>query len=83
MAKAQDLYQLRDQMLDSLEKLRQDPRRHNQVKEEFNGYGKILASIKIVQDHCVNLGLENNDPMLKGIGGKPLQQLTNAKLIAA
>lgn len=73
MAKPKDIFELRDQILESVDKLKADPRRHNQVKEEINGYGKALAACKVIQDHCAVHGLENDDPFMKGVGGKPLK----------
>jgi len=81
MAKPKDITELRDQLLDAFDAVKTDPRRANQVKEQTNAAGKILASVKAQLEYALLKGEEPEIPFMGKTSGKPLR--SGAKLLNA
>lgn len=81
MAKPKDITELRDQLLDAFDAVKMDPRRANQVKEQTNAAGKILASVKAQLEYSLLKGEEPDIPFMGKTSGKPLR--SGAKLLNA
>ncbi|MBJ7391633.1 MAG: hypothetical protein JHC85_08710 [Chthoniobacterales bacterium] len=79
MAKPNDITQLRDQLLDAFDAVKMDPRRANQVKEQVNAAGKILASVKAQLEYSMLKGEEPEIPFMGMTSGKPIRP--GAKLL--
>ena len=79
MSAPKDINQLRDQLLDAFDWVKQDPRRANQVKEMANAAGKILGTVKAQLEYAVIEGEEPEIPFLGKTSGKPLKP--GAKLL--
>jgi len=73
MQKPKDITELRDQLLDAFDSVKQDPRRANQVKEMTNVAGKILGTVKAQLEYAA---LRNEEPEIDFLGktsGKPIK----------
>jgi hypothetical protein len=81
MAKPTNITELRDQLLDAFDSVKMDPRRANQVKEQTNAAGKILASVKTQLEYSLLKGEEPDIPFMGKTSGKPLR--SGAKLLNA
>lgn len=81
MAKPTNITELRDQLLDAFDSVKMDPRRANQVKEQVNAAGKIMASIKAQLEYSLLKGEEPDIPFMGKTSGKPLR--AGAKLLNA
>lgn len=73
MATPKDITELRVQLLDAFDWVKQDPRRANQVKEMTNAAGKIIGSIKIQLEYSVIRGEEPDIPFMGKGSGKALR----------
>lgn len=73
MATPKNIEELRDQLLDAFEWVKQDPRRANQVKEMTNAAGKAISSIKIQLEYCLMRGELPEIPFIGKTSGKPLK----------
>lgn len=81
MATPKDITELRDQLLDAFEWVKQDPRRANQVKEMTNAAGKVIASVKVQLEYCLLRGEQPEIEFLgkgsgKAIAGKAAKLLS-------
>lgn len=81
MAKPKDITELRDQLLDAFDWVKQDPRRAIQVKEMSNAAGKVLGTVKSQLEYALLKGEEPDIPFLGKTSGKPLR--SGAKLLNA
>ncbi len=72
MAKPKDINELRDQLLEAFDWVKQDPRRANQVKEMANAAGKALITVKLQLEAAALLGVEPEIPFLGSVGTKPM-----------
>jgi hypothetical protein len=52
MSKPRDLNELRDQLLDTFDQVRNDPRRVVQAKEVANVAGKVIATLKLQLEYA-------------------------------
>jgi len=53
MSRAKDISELRDQLLDAFEAVRNDPRKAMQTEEMSNAAGKVIQSLKIELEYCI------------------------------
>lgn len=82
MATPKDITELRDQLLDAFEWVKQDPRRANQVKEMTNAAGKAIASIKVQLEYALLRGEQPEIPFLGKTSGKPISHKARLALPA-
>lgn len=73
MATPKDITELRVQLLDAFDWVKQDPRRANQVKEMTNAAGKIIGSIKVQLEYAVIRGEEPEIPFMGKGSGRTLR----------
>jgi hypothetical protein len=74
MAKAKNIQELREQLLDAFEWIKGDPRRAVQVKEMANTAGKILTTVKLEAMYAMIRGHEPDIPFLGKTSGVPLKE---------
>lgn len=74
MANAQDITELREQLLSAFDWVKTDPRRANQVKEMANTAGKVLGTIKCQLEYAMLKGEEPDIPFMGKTSGKTLKQ---------
>ena len=67
MAKPKDISELRDQLLDAFQWVKEDPRRANQVKEMTNAAGKVLGTVKAQLEYAM---LRQEKPSIEFLGGE-------------
>jgi hypothetical protein len=72
MATPKDINELRTQILDAFDWVKQDPRRANQVKEMSNAAGKVVAMLKLQVEYSLYRNEEPEIPFLGKTSGKPL-----------
>lgn len=72
MATPKDITELREQLLDAFEWVKQDPRRANQVKEMVNAAGKAIASVKVQLEYALLRGEQPEISFLGKTTGKPI-----------
>ena len=75
MPKPKDIRELRDQLLDAFQWVKEDPRRANQVKEMTNAAGKVLGTVKAQLEYAM---LRQEKPSIEFLGGEwpsAMQQL--------
>ena len=63
---------MRDQLLDCFDDLKRDPRRREQVREQVNAAGKIIATVKAQLEYSLYKGEEPDIPFLGKTSGRPL-----------
>lgn len=80
MPKPRDINDLRDQLLDAFQQLKEDPRRLNQAAELANVAGKVLGTLKAQMEYSVLRGMEPDIPFMGSVTGRPLDR-RNAKLL--
>lgn len=80
MPKPQDINDLRDQLLDAFQQLKEDPRRLNQAAELANVAGKVLGTLKAQMEYSVLKGMEPDIPFMGKVTGRPIDQ-RNARLL--
>jgi len=73
MPKPTNINELRDDLLDLYESVKQDPKRANQAKEMANTAGKVLASLKLQLEYSMLRNEEPEIPFLGPTSGKPLK----------
>lgn len=73
MAKPKNLDELREQMLDAFEMVKNDPRRQNQVKEMSNAAGKVIALTKLQIEYAFMRGEEPDVPFVGETSGRPIK----------
>lgn len=73
MATPKNITELRNDLLESFEQVKKDPRRLAQAGELANTAGKIIASAKMQLEYSIMLGEEPNIPFLGEKTGVPLQ----------
>jgi len=73
MAQPKDIKELRQQLLEAFDQVRQDPRRAIQAKETANLAGKVLGTIKVELEYAMMRGEEPDIPFLGKTSGKPLK----------
>jgi hypothetical protein len=73
MPAPKDINELRNQLLDAFELVKQDPRRGNQVKEMTNAAGKVLGTIKAQLEYSMLRGEEPDIPFLGKTSGVPIK----------
>jgi hypothetical protein len=74
MAKAKNIQELRDQLLDAFEWVKGDPRRAVQVKEMSNCAGKIISSVKMEWIYSVARHEQPEIPFMGKTSGNPLKE---------
>jgi hypothetical protein len=79
MSAPKNLEELRDQLLDAFELVKNDPRRMNQVKEMSNAAGKVIALTKLQVEYAYLRGEEPSVPFIGKTSGILLK--TTAKQI--
>ena len=79
MTKPKDINELREQLLDAFDWVKQDPRRANQVKEMTNAAGKILGTVKLQLEYAVLKGEEPEIAFMGKTSGRALKP--GAKLL--
>jgi hypothetical protein len=67
--------ELRDQLLDAFESVKQDPRRANQVKEMVNAAGKVFTSLALELEYSQLRGERPEIPFLGTTSGIPLKSV--------
>jgi len=72
MSAPKNITELRNDLLDSFEQVKKDPRRLAQAGELANTAGKIIASVKIQLEYSLLLNQEPVIPFLGETSGKPL-----------
>lgn len=82
MPKPKDINELRDQLLDAFEMVKQDPRRASQVQEMTNTAGKVIGIIKLQLQYAISKAEEPDLPFLGKTSGKPIK-IAAQKLIGA
>ena len=73
MSAPRNITELRNDLLESFEKVKKDPRRLAQAAELANTAGKIIGSIKLEMEYSL---MRNEEPEIKFLGegsGRPLQ----------
>ncbi|MDE2099091.1 MAG: hypothetical protein KGL39_17690 [Patescibacteria group bacterium] len=73
MPTPKDITELRDQLLEAFELVKQDPRRANQVKEMTNAAGKVLGTVKAQLEYAA---LRNEEPEIPFLGKTSGRQLS-------
>ncbi len=66
---------LRTELIDCFDAVKKDPRRANQVKEQVNAAGKILASLKAEMEYSYLRGDEPDIPFMGPTSGKKLSPM--------
>ena len=79
MPKPKDINELREQLLDAFDWVKQDARRANQVKEMTNAAGKVLSTVKAQMEYAVIKGEEPEIEFLGKTTGRALKP--GAKLL--
>ena len=79
MPKPKDINELREQLLEAFDWVKNDPRRANQVKEMTNAAGKILGTVKAQLEYAVIKGEEPEIEFLGKTSGRALKP--GAKLL--
>lgn len=67
MPKPKDISELRDQLLDAFQWVKEDPRRANQVREMTNAAGKVLGTVKAQLEYAM---LRQEKPSIEFLGGE-------------
>lgn len=80
MATPKDITELRDQLLDAFQWVKEDPRRANQVKEMVNAAGKAIATVKCQIEYAALRGEQPDIPFIGKTTGKPLPKRTTLAL---
>ncbi len=83
MSIPKDITELRDQLLEQFELLKNDPRRMLQTRELTNAAGKVVATIKCQLEYALLKGEEPDIPFLGETSGKPLKRGVNAIAIGS
>ncbi len=73
MSAPKNITELRNDLLESFDQVKRDPRRLAQATELANTAGKIIASAKLQIDYSILLGEEPNIPFMGEKTGIPLQ----------
>ena len=73
MSKPKDISELRDQVLDAFEALKNDPRRAAQVKEMVNAAGKAVATVKCQLEYAALRSEQPDIPFMGKTSGRALQ----------
>lgn len=76
MPAPKDITELRDQLLEQFELLKNDPRRMLQTRELTNAAGKVVATIKCQLEYSLLKGEQPEIPFLGKTSGKPLKNST-------
>lgn len=82
MPRAKDINELRDQLLEAFEWVKNDPKRAGQVQEMSNAAGKVIATIKSQLEYSL---LRNEVPEIAFMGkgsGKELSGKYTRKLLS-
>ena len=73
MSAPKNIIELRNDLLESFEQVKKDPRRLAQAGELANTAGKIIGSIKLEMEYSLMRNEEPEIPFLGPTSGKPLQ----------
>ena len=73
MSAPKNITELRNELLESFDQVKKDPRRLAQAGELANTAGKIIASVKMQLEYCLMLNEEPEIPFLGTTSGRPLQ----------
>ena len=73
MSAPKNITELRNDLLESFEQVKKDPRRLAQAAELANTAGKIIGSIKLEMEYSLMRNEEPEIPFLGEGSGKPLQ----------
>jgi hypothetical protein len=72
MSRAKDIGELRDQLLDAFDLVKNDPRRAGQVQEMSNAAGKIIATLKTQLEYSLLRGELPEIGFMGKTSGKPI-----------
>jgi hypothetical protein len=75
MSAPKNITELRNDLLESFEQVKKDPRRLAQAGELANTAGKIIASVKVQLEYSIILGQEPEIDFLGETSGKPLSKI--------
>ena len=73
MSAPKNITELRNELLESFDQVKRDPRRLAQAGELANTAGKIISTVKTQLEYCLLINEEPNIPFLGATTGKPLQ----------
>ncbi len=73
MSAPKNITELRNELLESFDQVKRDPRRLAQAGELANTAGKIISSIKLELEYSLMKNEEPEIPFLGQTSGKPLQ----------
>ena len=76
MSAPKNITELRNELLESFDQVKRDPRRLAQAGELANTAGKVIASIKLELEYSLMLNQEPNIPFLGETTGRPLRNGT-------
>jgi hypothetical protein len=74
MSQPKDITELRNDLLESFEQVKKDPRRLAQAGELANTAGKIIATVKCQLEYSLLLNQEPEIPFLGKTTDRPLQK---------
>jgi hypothetical protein len=75
MSQPKNITDLRNDLLESFEQVKKDPRRLAQAGELANTAGKIIQSLKVQLEYSILLNEEPNIPFMGELSGKPLSKV--------
>ena len=81
MAKANDITELRDHLLEAFELLRHDPKRMIQVKELSNAAGKVINTVRAQLEYSLMRGEQPEIPFMGKATGKAITSGSSKKLL--
>lgn len=73
MSAPKNITELRNELLESFDLVKKDPRRLAQAQELANTAGKVIASVKLQLEYSLMLNQEPEIPFLGTTTGKPLR----------
>jgi hypothetical protein len=82
MSAPKNITELRDQLLDQFEALKNDPRRMLQTRELTNAAGKVIATLKCQLEYSLLKGEQPAIAFMGETSGKPLKSNARALLTA-
>ena len=73
MAAPKNITELRNELLESFDRVKKDPKRLAQAGELANTAGKIIASVKMQMEYSMMRNEEPDIPFIGLTSGKPLK----------
>lgn len=73
MAAPRNITELRDELLQSFDNVKRDPKRLAQAGELANTAGKVIATVKAQLEYAMLKGEEPDIPFLGNTSGRPLR----------